>query len=59
MHSWALIPPNHTLSHSVEALLSINQTIYVVDATDCEDRFLDVGPFAHVRVSPNGKFVGL
>ncbi|KIH92692.1 hypothetical protein SPBR_02318 [Sporothrix brasiliensis 5110] len=59
VHSWALIPPNHTLSRSVEALLSIDQTIYVVDPIECEDRFLDVGPFAHVSVSPNGKFVGL
>ncbi|CAK7216508.1 Vacuolar protein sorting-associated protein 16 [Sporothrix eucalyptigena] len=59
VHSWTLIPPNHTLSRSVEALLSIHNTIYVVDASECEDRFLDVGPFAHVSVSPNGKFVGL
>ncbi|CAK7266598.1 Vacuolar protein sorting-associated protein 16 [Sporothrix epigloea] len=59
VHSWTLVPPNHTLSRSVEALVSIHQTIYVVDALECEDRFLDVGPFSHISVSPNGKFVGL
>ncbi|EFX02190.1 vacuolar protein sorting [Grosmannia clavigera kw1407] len=59
IHSWTLISPSHTLSRSVEVLLSIGQTIYVVDAMDCEDRFLDVGPFVHIAVSPNGKYVAL
>ena len=59
VHAWAIIPPNYTLSRSAEALLSIDQTVYVVDATEFEDRFLDVGPFAHIGVSPNGKFVAL
>ncbi|KAB5570107.1 Vps16, N-terminal region-domain-containing protein [Coniochaeta sp. 2T2.1] len=59
VHSWAIIPPNYTLSRSVEALLSIGQTVYAVDATECEDRFLDIGPFAHITVSPNGKFAAL
>ena len=40
-------------------LLCIGQTVYVIDATDCEDRFLDIGPFINVSVSPNGKFVAL
>jgi hypothetical protein len=31
----------------------------VVDATDCEDRGLDKGPFQHITVSPNGQFVAL
>ncbi|RDL39558.1 Vacuolar protein-like protein sorting vps16 [Venustampulla echinocandica] len=59
VHSWTLIPPAYTLSRSVEALLSIGQTIYVVDATESEDRFLDIGPFTHISVSPNGKFAAL
>ena len=57
--SWAFIPPTHTLSQSVEALLSMDETIYVVDATDCEDRQLQRGPFKHIQASPNGKFVAL
>jgi len=59
VHAWALIPPAYTLSRSVEVLLSIGQTVYVVDATECEDRFLDIGPFSHIGVSPNGKFGAL
>ncbi|KAI0022045.1 Vps16, N-terminal region-domain-containing protein [Xylariomycetidae sp. FL0641] len=59
VHSWAIISPSFTLSRSVEVLLSIGQTIYVVDATDCEDRYLDIGPFSHISVSPSGKFIAL
>lgn len=59
IHAWAIVSPNHTLSRSVEVLLSIGTTVYVVDATDCEDRFLDVGPFSHISVSPDGRFVNL
>lgn len=59
IHSWALVSPNHTLSRSVEVLLSVEQTVYVVDATDCEDRFLDIGPFSHISVSPDGRYVNL
>ena len=59
VHSWTLIPPNYTLSRSVEALVAIGQTVYVVDATDAEDRMLRDGPFKHLSVSPNGRFVAL
>ena len=56
VHSWALLPP---LSRSVEVLLAINQTIFVVDSTEAEDRLLPNGPFKHVSVSPNGLNVTL
>ncbi|KAK5631733.1 hypothetical protein RRF57_007447 [Xylaria bambusicola] len=59
IHSWAIISPSCTLSRSVEVLLSVGKTIYVVDATDCEDRLLDIGPFTHISASPNGKFAAL
>ncbi|KAH6680381.1 vacuolar protein-like protein sorting vps16 [Halenospora varia] len=59
VHSWTLIPPAYTLSRSVEVLMSIADTIHVVDATESEDRLLDIGPFTHISVSPNGKFVAL
>lgn len=57
--SWAVIPPAYTLSRTVEVLLAIGQTINVVDASDSEDRMLQNGPFRHVCVSPNGKFIAL
>lgn len=59
VHSWTLIPPNYTLSRSVEVLLSIGETIYVVDATETADRFLDIGPFTQISVSPNGRYAAL
>ena len=59
VHSWAVIPPAHTLSRSVEVLLAIGQTIYVVDSSEAEDRVLPNGPFKHVCVSPNGLYVTL
>ncbi|WYZ39921.1 hypothetical protein EsH8_IV_000262 [Colletotrichum jinshuiense] len=59
IHAWAVVSPDHTLSRSVEVLLSIGETIYVVDAADCEDRFLDIGPFSHVSVSSDGRLIAL
>ncbi|KAI1153025.1 vacuolar protein sorting-associated protein [Nemania diffusa] len=59
IHSWTIISPSFTLSRSVEVLLSIGKTVYVVDAAECEDRFLDIGPFTHISASPNGKFAAL
>lgn len=59
IHAWDIISPESTLSRSVEVLLNIEKTVYVVDATDCEDRFLDIGPFTHIKVSPDGRFVNL
>lgn len=57
--SWTIIPPAYTLSRSVEVLLAIGQTINVVDASDSEDRMLQNGPFRHMAVSPNGRFIAL
>ncbi|KAI9719917.1 MAG: hypothetical protein M1828_006047 [Chrysothrix sp. TS-e1954] len=57
--SWTMIPPTHSLSKAVEVLLAIGQTINVVDASDSEDRMLQNGPFRHIQVSPNGRFIAL
>ena len=59
IHSWAVIPPGYALSSSVEVLLAIGHTIYVVDSNEAQDRVLPNGPFKHVSVSPNGRFVTL
>ena len=59
IHSWAIISPDYTLSRSVEVLVSIEATVYVLDATECEDRFLNNGPFTHISVSPDGSHVNL
>ena len=57
--SWAIISPSTSLSRSVEVLLAIDKTIFLVDATEAEDRGLDKGPFHHISVSPNGKCMAL
>lgn len=59
VHSWTVIPPAYTLSRSVEVLLAIGQTIYVVDSSEAEDRVLPSGPFKYISVSPNGLYVTL
>ncbi|KAF2259375.1 vacuolar protein-like protein sorting vps16 [Lojkania enalia] len=55
--SWAIIPPAYSLSRSVEVILAIGTTLYVVDATDAEDRDFSAGPFRHISVSPRGEFL--
>ena len=57
--SWTVVPPEHTSSRSVEVLLALEQSVYVVDAAECEDRGLQAGPFRHIAVSPNGRFIAL
>ena len=57
--SWTVVPPEHTSSRSVEVLLGIDRSVYVVDAAECEDRGLQAGPFGHISVSPNGRFIAL
>ena len=57
--SWAVLPPSQSLSLSVEVLLAVQQTIYVIDASESEDRMLQRGPFKHISISENGKFVAL
>jgi vacuolar protein sorting-associated protein 16 len=57
--SWSIVPPTYTLSHSVEVLLAVDKTVYVVDAIEAEDKLLQNGPFKHLSVSPTGRFVAL
>ena len=59
VYGWSVIPPYLTLSRSVEVLLALEKTIYVVDSSEAEDRLLQNGPFRHVSISPNGRFVAL
>lgn len=59
IHAWALVPPVYTLSRHVEVLVSTGATIIVVDPMEAQNQVLQNGPFAHIAVSPNGKFVAL
>jgi hypothetical protein len=55
--SWSIIPPAYSLSRSIEVILAIGKTLYVVDATEAEDRNFDAGPFQHISVSPRAEFL--
>ncbi|KAH1278330.1 hypothetical protein LV164_005819 [Aspergillus fumigatus] len=57
--SWSLIPPPYTLSRSVEVLLAVDKTIFLIDSSEAEDKVLQNGPFKHASVSPTGRFVAL
>ena len=57
--SWSLIPPAYTLSRSVEVILAVDKTVFLVDPTEAEDKVLQDGPFKHASVSPTGRFVAL
>ncbi|KAG0131707.1 vacuolar sorting-associated protein 16 (Vps16) [Tuber indicum] len=59
IHSWTILPPSYTLSRHVEVFVSTGTTILIVDATEVLDQMLQNGPFAHISVSPNGKYVTL
>ncbi|KAF9805445.1 hypothetical protein IEO21_09049 [Rhodonia placenta] len=58
-HSWAVIPPDLTISRHVEVLMSVESTIYSVDNLESIDQQLSRGPFTHLAPSPNGKSLAL
>ncbi|KAG2117327.1 Vps16, C-terminal region-domain-containing protein [Suillus discolor] len=58
-HSWAVIPPDQSISRHVEVLLSVDATILTVDNLESADQRVARGPFLHVSPSPNGKFLAL
>lgn len=58
-HSWAIIPPDLTISRHVEVLLSVDATVYSVDNLETTDQRLSRGPFTHLSPSPNGKSLAL
>jgi len=58
-HSWAVIPPDMTISRHVEVLLSVESSILAVDNLESIDQRLSRGPFTHVSPSPNGKSLAL
>jgi len=57
--SWTIIPPDFTVSRHVEALLSVDSTIYIVDNLENVDQRISRGPFTHLAASPNGKSLAL
>ncbi|KAI5986106.1 vacuolar assembling sorting protein VPS16 [Pisolithus albus] len=58
-HAWAVIPPDQNISRHVEVLLSVENTIVVVDNLESADQRISRGPFIRVSPSPNGRLLAL
>jgi len=58
-HSWIVLPPQFTLSRSLEVFLAVGNTILVVDMSEVQDQLLTHGPFKKMCVSMDGKLLGL
>lgn len=56
--SWTVIPPQSSTRH-VEVLLATRTTILVADQLEVQDQLLQQGPFSHMALSPNGRFLAL
>lgn len=57
--AWAVIPPDQNISRHVEVLLSVENSILVVDNLESVDQRISRGPFSHVSPSPNGRLLAL
>lgn len=58
-YSWIIVPPQYTLSRSLEVFIAVKNTIFVVDISDVQDQLLIQGPFLKMCVSPDGKLLAL
>src|SRR5579859_3468712 len=56
--SWTIIPPQ-SFTRNVEVLLATRTTILVADQIEIQDQLLQQGPFTHMSLSPNGRFLAL
>jgi hypothetical protein len=58
-HSWTIIPPDQSSSGHVEILVSNDTSIISIDALERIDQSINRGPFSHILLSPNGRFIAL
>ncbi|KAJ3335380.1 hypothetical protein HDU93_005657, partial [Gonapodya sp. JEL0774] len=59
-HAWTIIPPHLSPSRTVEVLIAVSSTVYLVDPATAADQLLSQhGPFSALSVSSNGKFLAL
>jgi vacuolar protein sorting-associated protein 16 len=56
--AWAVLQPAHTLSRSVEVLISSTSgSVWLCDASGCQDLLVSNGPFTRMSIAPNGKLL--
>ena len=58
-HSWQIVPPDQSNSGHLQLLISTSDTIVTLDALDRIDQRISKGPFSHILLSPNGRFLAL
>ena len=58
-HAWTIIPPDQSTSGHIEILISSGSTVLTLDALERVDQLLSRGPFTHILLSPNGRFLAL
>ncbi|KXS16595.1 hypothetical protein M427DRAFT_110909 [Gonapodya prolifera JEL478] len=59
-HAWMVIPPHLSPSRTVEVLIAVASTLYLIDPASAADQLLSQhGPFLSLAVSANGKFLAL
>lgn len=58
-HAWILVPPDQSTSGHVEIVICTSNTVIVLDALERVDQRVTRGPFSHIRLSPNGRFLAL
>ena len=57
--SWTIVPPDQSTSGHTEILISTSSTILTLDTLERIDQLIDRGPFSHILLSPNGRFLAL
>ncbi|WVR04982.1 hypothetical protein IAU60_001994 [Kwoniella sp. DSM 27419] len=57
--AWTLISPEQSPTGHLQLLVSSSTTIITLDALERIDQRISRGPFSHIRVSPNGRFLAL
>lgn len=57
--SWSLLSPDKSPTGHAQVLFSTSSTIITLDALERIDQRVSRGPFSHIRVSPNGRFLAL
>ncbi|WRT66892.1 uncharacterized protein IL334_003855 [Kwoniella shivajii] len=57
--SWTILSPDISPTGHVQLLISTSSTILTLDALEKIDQRISRGPFSHIRVSPNGRFLAL
>lgn len=59
INCWAVIPPDTQVGQHAEVLVSVDNTVYLIDTYSATDKYLEEGPFSDIVVSPNGEFISL